>query len=123
MRLVVLASFALLSAGLLSGAGPAFSQSRHTICLHEASNGVCSDLIGRSNEQQKRIAQIDNEGQRSVCSAVAQRRFFRDCANQFVARPRKNLACYRVFKGLERNLRASVAKLRAQTRADIRRCE
>lgn len=119
MRLVLLASL-LLPLSFLS-TGTAFSQSRVTICLHEASE-ICRDAMSRSDEQKKRIAQMD-ERQGSVCRAVAERRFFRDCASVFVTRPRSNLRCYRVLKGLERNMRASVSKLVAQTRIPARTCE
>ena len=94
-------------------AGPASGQTRETICLHEAGDSVCAELVARTNAAGRRLNAIGDDRTRKICRSVLAEQFHRDCAQRVLAHETADRGCYAVFRRFERNLARHLQRVRS----------
>ena len=103
------------------GATPGMGQSRDTICLHIASDALCTDMALEHNAASRRLSQTLDSRMQHVCRSVFAERFYRDCAGRAAKSAPGHRGCEAFFKRLERTYRRDVRAARAAG-ADVQAC-
>jgi hypothetical protein len=95
-------SLVVILCGLVAAA-PVRAQNRDTICLHEASAELCTDLALHNNAIERRLIQTRDAETQTVCRSVLAEQFGRVCAQRFREAARDQHGCYFFFKRMERS--------------------